>query len=178
MLFLRHFGIVRLMRQRQLALTQEAVPAGDQFILGRRSRRRTFGEKPMLWDYEHHPQMKTAGSWGQIVPISVRTIHPPPIYPMPPDLSPPHPRTGMHSRWFKRQPLPPPPVVQYEPGKLLITVAIAMPAQNTQLTNQPRPTTPVYELGFLNVPWDAQKLSSLNTTAPILPPENTLEDSP
>lgn len=67
MLFLRHFGIVRLMRQRQLALTQEAVPAGDQFILGRRSRRRTFGEKPMLWDYEHHPQMKTAGSWGQIV---------------------------------------------------------------------------------------------------------------
>ena len=67
MLFLRHVGFVRLMRQRQLAMAQEAVPAGDPFILGRRSRRRAFGEKPQLWEYEHHPQMKSAGGWDQVV---------------------------------------------------------------------------------------------------------------
>lgn len=51
MLFLRHIRIVRLMRQRQLAMGGGAVLAGEEFAM-RRSRRRAFGEKPKLWEHK------------------------------------------------------------------------------------------------------------------------------
>lgn len=69
MLFLRHVRIMRLMRQRQLAM-DEAVPPANQFIMGRRSRRLAFGEKPKLWEYSYRSGENGRG----LDKVMVRTV--------------------------------------------------------------------------------------------------------
>lgn len=70
MLFLRHVRIMRLMRQRQLAI-DEAVPPGNQFVMGRRSRRLAFGEKPKLWEYSYRSERENDRGLNKVV---VRTF--------------------------------------------------------------------------------------------------------
>jgi hypothetical protein len=71
--FLRHIGVIRFLRNRQV---HAAATHGDEPTptTGRRSRRRRIlGEKPKLWDYSSRLGMRSRRGWDGIV-VSTLTV--------------------------------------------------------------------------------------------------------
>lgn len=74
MMFLRHIGILRLMRQRHAALrTEDADAASAQPPAMSRRRRRVLGEKPKLWEYGCQVGGKNRNGW-QYVMVSAHPL--------------------------------------------------------------------------------------------------------
>lgn len=67
--------------------------------------------------------------------------------------------------------MPPPPlqpiVSQDERGRLHLAVAIVMPMSHThRRKGSGKAQLPIYELGFLDIPWEGEKLALLHSVAP------------
>ncbi|EKM57488.1 uncharacterized protein PHACADRAFT_251161 [Phanerochaete carnosa HHB-10118-sp] len=179
MLFLRHIGILRRIRQRQLAVATEAAPPGpdDPVFMSRRSRRRKpLGEKPKLWEYIHNSGRRSRNAWDGFVPIAVSSMQPIKIsLPGSQPAARPFSRS-MHrrrldavGRWIRglgpRAPAPPASSPSNNIGALHLTVAITMPSQQRPKAGE-RPSVPIYELGLVDIPWTTDKFEALTSSSP------------
>ncbi|GJE85074.1 hypothetical protein PsYK624_011510 [Phanerochaete sordida] len=181
LLFLRHVGLLRLMRQRQIAAG--AVPPGplEPAPASRRSRRRKqLGEKPKLWDYKYSIGRRNRSGWDAFVPLAVSPVQPPKLPPLdsasamrPPSRSPHRRRLDAVGRWVRgldpRPPTMTTPTTPNDAGSLHLAVAIAMPSPNPSRAGG-RGGVPIYELGLISVPWTAEQFEALTPRPPLVEP--------
>ncbi|PSS03728.1 hypothetical protein PHLCEN_2v3953 [Hermanssonia centrifuga] len=181
MIFLRRFALRHLFNRRGWQPEGESFDTRMDFAFGggmhNRSRRRgpKLGPKPVLWDFQGVSlrNWKRSQDWNLVLPVSARVPEPPnAITPTQPQPAPPQ-RSGISTLLrLPRHPTPPqiPTPVRKSDGSIQLAVAVAMPFQRNE---QPRRTegdssheVPIYELGFVNLPWSSKNSDVLKALQP------------